>query len=551
MKEKLFKENKISNADKEILKRQEKETFCGSCYGFTMTQLLAFNNQLSIDSYGGKKIVAENTVNTNTTSLINFYQISQSFRSSNQKFRRDSFSTKSSDNQSAKIKEIYNHFKNGGGAFNLCYVLTAVDAQGNLLNGGGYSVLCYGVTSCQDLNGGKGYYSSITGKYYGCKLIIADPNRLSNGKITDEACLYFDYNDGSWIIPYWNGASCTINKKKCVRYCYWNADSKKNFGYITQLYDYNCQTLSDDMETEHYLAGIDLIETSNNDYLIDVVSETGDNMYNAGDGNDIVQVNRFYEGEDALSGSEISNNEYALWNPTTNYCLVYDNPESYSINMDYEKVSYFGSAENATYSEFSPEGMYIIEGDNINYDISIITEDDYCVTDWYTMSVTGNNTDAISYYLYDKGYILRADSLINITIKAENDEVSPSLTFSTDATEVFIYEIDINTIGVSIDSDDNGSFETLIAQSSNPAQQCDLGDVNGDESVDSSDASSVLEAYALSSTGKDISLTAEQKNAADVNKDGSIDSSDASTILAYYSYIQTGGTGTLEEFLKL
>ncbi len=77
-----------------------------------------------------------------------------------------------------------------------------------------------------------------------------------------------------------------------------------------------------------------------------------------------------------------------------------------------------------------------------------------------------------------------------------------------------------------------------------------LGDINGDSTVDASDASNVLAVYALVSTGKESELTEAQIAAADVNKDGSIDASDASLILAYYAYISTGGTGTLEEYLN-
>lgn len=83
-----------------------------------------------------------------------------------------------------------------------------------------------------------------------------------------------------------------------------------------------------------------------------------------------------------------------------------------------------------------------------------------------------------------------------------------------------------------------------------PVSLYSLGDINGDSTVDASDASNVLAVYALVSTGKDSELTEEQIAAADVNKDGSIDASDASLILAYYAYIQTGGTGTLEEYLN-
>ena len=71
-----------------------------------------------------------------------------------------------------------------------------------------------------------------------------------------------------------------------------------------------------------------------------------------------------------------------------------------------------------------------------------------------------------------------------------------------------------------------------------------MGDVNGDKTVDSSDASIVLVDYSLTSTGKESILTDAQKAAADVDKDGKIDSSDASFILKFYSYISTGGTET-------
>lgn len=76
-----------------------------------------------------------------------------------------------------------------------------------------------------------------------------------------------------------------------------------------------------------------------------------------------------------------------------------------------------------------------------------------------------------------------------------------------------------------------------------------LGDVDGDGEVNSSDASSVLSAYAITSTGGDSGYTETQTLAADVNFDNSVDSSDASSILSYYAYTSTGGTGSIEEFL--
>ena len=68
----------------------------------------------------------------------------------------------------------------------------------------------------------------------------------------------------------------------------------------------------------------------------------------------------------------------------------------------------------------------------------------------------------------------------------------------------------------------------------------ELGDVNVDGKVDSSDASAVLAEYANVQTGGAGGFTESQLKSADINSDGKIDSSDASKILAYYAMISTG-----------
>lgn len=68
-----------------------------------------------------------------------------------------------------------------------------------------------------------------------------------------------------------------------------------------------------------------------------------------------------------------------------------------------------------------------------------------------------------------------------------------------------------------------------------------LGDVNGDNSVDASDASLILTEYAMTSTGASATFDARQRAAADVNKDKLVNSSDASKVLGYYAEISTGG----------
>ncbi len=75
-----------------------------------------------------------------------------------------------------------------------------------------------------------------------------------------------------------------------------------------------------------------------------------------------------------------------------------------------------------------------------------------------------------------------------------------------------------------------------------------LGDIDGNNRIDSSDASIVLEAYSLLSVGEDSGLTEEQLKFADVTGDGAVNSADASLILEYYTYLSVGGEKSPEEY---
>lgn len=78
------------------------------------------------------------------------------------------------------------------------------------------------------------------------------------------------------------------------------------------------------------------------------------------------------------------------------------------------------------------------------------------------------------------------------------------------------------------DSDDDDNDDGLT-----------LGDVNGDSSIDSSDAAMILQHYALFQSDGKGSFNAAQLAAADYNGDGSVDSSDSAMILKTYAENQS------------
>ena len=87
-------------------------------------------------------------------------------------------------------------------------------------------------------------------------------------------------------------------------------------------------------------------------------------------------------------------------------------------------------------------------------------------------------------------------------------------------------------------------FESLGEYKTDEKQ---LGDLDGDGTIDASDASAILAEYAAIQTGAAPTVDLA---VGDVNTDTALDATDASSILSYFAYTQTGGSGSLSDFLK-
>ena len=83
-----------------------------------------------------------------------------------------------------------------------------------------------------------------------------------------------------------------------------------------------------------------------------------------------------------------------------------------------------------------------------------------------------------------------------------------------------------------------GDYEFIKPEVNNVVPET-IGNINGDTSLDSSDASIVLGSYAAYQQGT-LKLTDEQMQQADFNNDNTFDSSDAALILSWYANAQSG-----------
>ncbi|MBQ2357979.1 MAG: dockerin type I repeat-containing protein, partial [Ruminococcus sp.] len=94
---------------------------------------------------------------------------------------------------------------------------------------------------------------------------------------------------------------------------------------------------------------------------------------------------------------------------------------------------------------------------------------------------------------------------------------------------VFIYEIDETTIGLKIDADNNGTYETDLTQSLRK-----VGDINGDGKLNVRDITALQRCLAEINT-----LGDDDRAAADINDDGKIDILDVTCLQRYLAEFVT------------
>ena len=235
------------------------------------------------------------------------------------------------------------------------------------------------------------------------------------------------------------------------------------------------------------------------------------------DASDEDAIQMIASGFDGVDGSS----SFALRDGDIGCILQVDKRVPLDLSLRYEDDRLSATFGKASEIRFDPTGNIEAKGTPSAYTLEILSNDGYAPTDWYRMRASGTAGE-VTLRKADGGYLLSGDTLTDVTLFAESDDADPRLTFSTDAGEVFLYEIDEDTIGVSVDQDGDGTYETRIAQTSPRA----VGDIDGSGTVD------ILDAIAINkSLLGGLTLKKSAKTASDVDGNGTIDTTDALNIL--------------------
>ncbi len=472
------------------------DEFNGVCHGMSAVTMLAKAGLLPFEEYqsGAGSLYEFNKPleNSKLSSLILYYFLLQHNNHSQKNFR----STKINTNE-----------------ININKIISELDKYDTVMVGfrqssfGGHTILAYD-------------YDTITPVTYGgieCDkcIYICDPN--SEDAYDENYNIYYNSQTYEWIIPGYDDVSTT------------------NDAYVNFI----CGS-TDEINMQGYLAGGSGLEVSDSNMRINIDNDSVDShslyVYDKNENSEYI--------EKAISNG-VANSGWNSPYYESAFKIIQDNIHEIKSTISYEKLMLSASSPEAKEIFFDHDGYVSVEGNTADYSLSITSDENY-PTDWFTFSAAGKDASYANMKLTADGYILESDNLSDVAVYANNKYDEVSTAFSTEYNSVLLYQIDADTIGVNVDKDGNGTYETCI---SNPVKT-GIGDVNFDGNIDASDASQILDIYAVISANKTPAESKEQLLAADVDNDGTVTSADSSKVLSYYAYTSSGGNLSIDEFMK-
>ena len=422
----VFTDQKWS--DGSISKAWIYEDWNGSCYGMSATTLLAKEGLLPYTSYktGATKLnqLEIPQANINLSSLITYYQMLQ-------------------------IKEViqqqYRTVKNRSNQENIRAIISNLDANSTVLVGyrqdswGGHAVLAYGYE-----------YGSWTrnGVTYGGRIKICDPNSAKSQN--DKYNIYFNTNTYSWAVPAYSQVKSSSGAK--FNYVGASIADINQGGYLGS-------TASSSVS--NYVARIDAPSISDNRSVSKVAESSGGSYVERTNAPGEIEEDYSY----VLTGEREGLPGYNLYDAESAYKVSQQDAENLQLVMQYKDCTMSASSVAGESVVFDKDGYVEVNGESANYSISM-TYDNNNPTDWITMSIMGSGANKASLEKLERGYVLSSDNLSNVKVEANSKDEAARTAFSTSFGSAYIYEIDKNTIGVSVDADGNGSYETVIADES-------------------------------------------------------------------------------------
>ena len=427
----------LNNTEKQRVIEGVSEAWGGSCYGMASLSILGSYNIIDPSVYtSGAHSINEisSPPSSDVKSLINYYYALQF---TDQIYQKTLTAIYQSEEE--KIKRLLKCLEDGSPTL-FTYFWGEYNPISQRYDTHGHAIVAYDVKNV----------SGIINEFKYDKKVLTYDNRLTG--LSDGKCIYINTQEYSWYLPDDNA------------YSYYS-DSTDYFGIITDNLD--------DINYHGYINGNNKISVG--DFIASLstssispeikwssFSETGyGGGYNSVEDD---EIKLFAPMTDDNNSNKL---EVGFKNSKKGYSMKIGSNMPQEASMRYENNLIKVETSNTNRLSFAPSGFTAIEGNNTDYKFDVIYNEGYYYGDWYEISVNGSKVNNASLKPKSDGYILEATNLNDVKITFKNDALSSTKTFSTDYSRVFIYEIDENTVGLKVDTDNNGTYETDITDQNN------------------------------------------------------------------------------------
>lgn len=462
----------MSERDKEQVDSLLFGDWGGACYGMAVTSLLAHNGimipaQWQVGAHTLHDIASPPS--EEIQSLIHYYQALQRTEKVQEQLSAAVFTR----SEEEKLRSLIECLSDGSPS-----LLSYADFEW-----GGHAVVAYDIVS--------GTYT-YDGKEYDSKVLVYDSNTAG---ISDSCCLYFDSASWEWVIPAYG-----LNSEKSY------------LGIIT-----------DDIDLLNYRGYLDGMEVITPDPHISVLTaspiQAEYTIVSADTGIDCAAELKAYA---PLSGNAEGHDVcFALPETESGYIMELAEPDDLALSMNYEDCLLKMEADAAVQAVFDPTGRIALQGTGTDYILKIIFDEEIG-TDLGYMQIEGQDVSSVSAKWTDDGYLLEASDLKRVSIRTQDGENEEILGFSTEHNSVLLHRTQEGVLAVSADADGDGSFEEVIARSTD---MC-----SGDLTLD--DVLSMADVIALNQNLLcGMELNTAQTMLADYNADGISDASDSLDLL--------------------
>lgn len=479
------------------IKSGEKDKWSGSCYGLACLEILVKSGKISPQSvYDGAESLYQIPTpkeNEEVESLINFYHLQQFTEYGEKKLNSIASITSTEERVNQAIAAAEKAQESGKPA------LLVFDYSKNKSSNSmeAHAVVIFGIERGE-------FPIESSGVTYDSRILISDSNTFG---FNDDCCMYFDSKTHEWEIPYYNKGMDYCNSSKKGK------EKTAQIKYVTDDTDFMdfmrlSEKLPDTDEPDY--ANISINSAASN---IGEISYYGEST---GGINAAEEVELIYHGGAIGDTSDTEEDKETvnalLLNAGASYEYDSRGISDFDTVLDYPESRLEADVTNGSFAVYVPDKSVAFEGENSSYNLSMVLNEGYHPTDWYKIEVSGDEANTGEITVTDEGYVFKSDGLKNgVSIEIFNKESKANLDLYSVCDEILIYQLSKDRIGIKLDTNNDGIFETKYTPSY-------LGDANSDNIVSIADAVR-LQKYLLN----EESIDKKEHIALDINMDGTVD----------------------------